>query len=63
MICPVCKLELEIERHEAELVLTWRVEDWTKSCVLRDRGDPGMCRNLLPTILKMLPKGKSSTTR
>jgi hypothetical protein len=59
MTCPVCKLELGIERREGELVLTWNVEDWRKHCTSRDLGSPTLCSNLLPTILKMLAKGKS----
>ena len=63
MICPVCQLEVGVERREGELALTWNMEDWKKSCVARDRGDPVLCTNLLPTIIKMLAKGEASTAR
>jgi len=56
MICPVCKMELGIERREGELVLRWNVEDWRKRCANRDRDDPVLCSNLSPTIMKMLTK-------
>ena len=54
MICSVCQLELGIERREDELLLG-DFRDWRTRCVSLDRGDPLMCKNMRPTILKMLP--------
>ena len=58
MRCPVCQLELGIERRAGELVLTYSFKEWLAICLCRDRGDPVFCGNLLPTVLKELPKSK-----
>ena len=49
MICPVCQLELGVERRAGELVVTYRFGDWRQQCPCPD--NPVMCSNLLPTIL------------
>jgi hypothetical protein len=54
MNCPVCQLELGIERREDELVLRWNAQDWRARCSLREPGDPVLCTHLRPIILKML---------
>jgi len=60
MRCPVCRLELGVERRADELVLTYRFDEWMAGCRCRARGDPVLCGNLLPTILKMLPESDHS---
>jgi hypothetical protein len=56
MRCPVCKLELGVERRADEVVLTYSFKDWGQRCRCRAGGDPVWCGHLLPTILKQLPK-------
>jgi hypothetical protein len=56
MICPVCTLELGVERRDDELVITYSFRDWEQRCRCRAGGDPAWCGHLLPTILKQLPK-------
>jgi hypothetical protein len=62
MICSVCQLELGIERREGELLLSWDFRDWRTRCVSLDRGDPLMCKNLTPIILKVLPNAITLVT-
>ena len=59
MICPICKLELGVERPEGEVVLTYSLKDWA-GCTYRG-GNPVLCPNLMPTILKLL-SGRASAT-
>jgi hypothetical protein len=55
MICPVCQLELGVERQAGEeVVLTYSFGDWVQRCTYQ-RGDPVLCANLMPTILELLP--------
>ena len=54
MICPVCGLELGVERQAGEVVLTYSIGDWVQSCTYQ-RGDPALCAHLMPAILKQLP--------
>jgi hypothetical protein len=54
MRCPVCQLELGIERRDGEFTLTYNLSDWSKRCPCRDRGGPVLCSNLMPTVLKSL---------
>ena len=65
MRCPVCKLELGVERRADEVVLTYSFEEWVLRCRCRSGGDPVWCGHLLPTILKELPesKGRPETRR
>jgi len=56
MRCPVCQLELGIERRVDEVVLTYSFKDWGERCHCRASGDPAWCGHLLPTILELLPK-------
>ena len=63
MICPVCELELGIERLPGELVLTYSVKEWTARCRCRQQGDPVSCAILRPTILTLLPEAKSTPFR
>ena len=56
MRCPVCKLELGVERRANEVVLTYCFKDWGQRCRCRAGGDPVWCGHLLPTILEQLPK-------
>jgi hypothetical protein len=63
MICPVCQLELGIERRAGELVLTYSFMDWAAGCRCRQSGDPVLCGNLLPTILKELAESKVAALR
>ena len=60
MICPVCKLEVGVERRTDELVVTYRFGDWRPRCPNPD--DPVPCSNLLPAILSMLTDGKPDET-
>jgi hypothetical protein len=55
MICPVCGLELGVERQAGEVVLTYSIGDWVQSCTYQ-RGDPALCAHLMPAILKQLPE-------
>jgi hypothetical protein len=57
MRCPVCQLELGVERQagEGEIVLTYSVKDWLERCSYQ-RGDPVLCANLMPTIMELLPE-------
>ena len=55
MRCPVCELELGVERRADEVVLTYSFKDWGQRCRYRAGGDPVWCRHLLPVILE-LPK-------
>ena len=59
MRCPICQLELGVERRADELVLNYSFKEWAAGCRCRERGDPVLCCNLLPTILKMLPESQS----
>jgi hypothetical protein len=53
MHCPVCHLELHVERQGDEVVLTYSLDEWLQRC--RDqRGDPISCTHLKPTILDLL---------
>jgi len=63
MLCPVCELELGVERRAGEVVLTYSFEEWTVGCRSRDRGDPAWCCHLLPTILKLLGESKVAPFR
>jgi len=54
MICPVCRLELGIERRAGEVVLTYGLKEWPEDCCCRARGAPALCCKLQPTVLKML---------
>ena len=56
MRCPVCQLELGVERRADELVLTYSFLEWAAACRSRAGGDPVWCGHLLPTILEQLPK-------
>jgi len=58
MICPVCQLELGVERRAEELVVTYRFGDWRPQCPCP--GAPVMCSNLLPTILPLLAESKAA---
>jgi hypothetical protein len=62
MICPVCRLELGVERQAGEVVLTYRFGDWVERCSYQ-RGDPVLCANLMPTILELLPETKTAPFR
>jgi hypothetical protein len=55
MICPVCQLELGVERQAGEVVLIYSFGDWVQRCHYQ-RGDPVLCANLMPTILNELGK-------
>ena len=63
MICPVCRLELGVERRADELVLTYRFEEWSAGCLCRARGDPAWCGHLLPRILQQLQGSKVTPFR
>jgi hypothetical protein len=63
MICPVCKLELGVERRAGELVLTYSFMEWEASCRCRERGDPVFCAILRPIILELLPEIKATPFR
>jgi hypothetical protein len=53
MICPVCGLELGVERQAGEMVLTYGIGAWVQRCTYQ-RGDPALCSNLMPTVLTQL---------
>ena len=61
MRCPVCQLELGVERQtgERELVLKYSFKDWVERCG-HQRGDPMLCANLMPTILELLKQSGRS---
>jgi hypothetical protein len=61
MICPVCRLELGVERQAGEIVLTYSFGDWVQRCT-NQRGAPVLCANLMPTVLGLLP-GKATPFR
>ena len=63
MICPVCQLELGVERREGELVLTYSFKEWVADCRSRAGGDPVSCAILRPTILKLVPEDKTTPFR
>jgi len=56
MRCPVCQLELGVERRADEVVLTYSFKDWGHRCRCRAGGDPVWCGHLLQTILTQIPK-------
>jgi len=56
MRCPVCQLELGVERRAEEVVLTYSFKDWGERCRCRAGGDPVWCGLLLPAIMKQLPR-------
>jgi len=60
MLCAVCQVELGIECREGEVVLTYNSKDWRARCAYRDRGDPVLCSNFLPTILTLLTEGRAT---
>jgi hypothetical protein len=53
MRCPVCQLELGVERQAGEVVLTYSFKDWAERC-RHQRIDPVSCALLKPTILGLL---------
>jgi hypothetical protein len=55
MICPVCQLELGVERQAADVAVTYSIKDWGERC-RGQHGGPVLCRNLMPTILALLPQ-------
>jgi hypothetical protein len=55
MRCPVCQLELGVERQAGEVVLTYSFGDWVQRCTYQ-WGAPVLCANLMPTILELLPE-------
>jgi hypothetical protein len=57
MICPVCQLEIGVERWEGELALTYNFKEWTARCLRRDKGSPALCNELKPKLLKLLTNG------
>ena len=57
MRCPVCQLEICVERQAGEVVLTYCFKDWAERCRYQ-RGDPILCANLMPAILELLPQTK-----
>ena len=59
MICPVCLLQLDAECRGVELTVKYNVKEWMERCPSREHGDPVLCDNLRPTILKSLAEGKS----
>jgi len=63
MICPVCLLKLDAECRGAELTVKYNVKDWMERCTSREHGDPVLCNNLRPTILKSLAEGKDHKVR
>jgi hypothetical protein len=63
MLCPVCQLELGVERRADELVLTYSFGDLKTRCLFRDRGNPVLCGNLQPTILQELPESRVTPLR
>jgi hypothetical protein len=54
MNCPVCQVQLGIERRVDEVAVEYDLKDWIMRCPFRDRGDALLCSNLLPIILKSL---------
>jgi hypothetical protein len=63
MLCPVCQLELGVERRADELVLTYIWKEWAARCRSRARGDPVSCAMLRPIILNLLPEAKAAPFR
>ena len=61
MRCPVCELELGVERQAGEVVLKYSFKDWAGRCRYQ-RGDPALCTHLMPTVLELLP-GKATPFR
>jgi len=59
MICPVCRLELGVERQAGELVLTYSFKEWAVGCLRRDQGSPALCDELKPKLLTLLTNGKA----
>ena len=53
MLCPVCQLELGVERRADELVLTYTWKEWAARCRNRARGDPVSCAMLRPIIAEI----------
>ena len=62
MRCPMCELELGVERRAGELVLTYSLKELA-AAGCRARGDPARCCHMLPTILTMLPECKAAPFR
>lgn len=60
LICPACLLELGVERRADEVVLTYSFKNWEQHYHCRAEGDPVLCGNVLPTILRMLPAAKTT---
>ena len=63
MICPVCLLKLDAECRGVELTVNYNVKDWMERCTSREHGDPVLCKNLRPTILKSLAEAKDHKVR
>jgi hypothetical protein len=42
MRCPVCELELGVERQAGEVALRYSFKDWVNRCSCQ-RGDPALC--------------------
>jgi hypothetical protein len=63
MRCPICQLELGVERRADEVVLTYSFKDWEQRCRYRAGGDPVSCAILRPTFLELLPETKATPFR
>jgi hypothetical protein len=63
MTCPVCLLKLDAECRGVELTVKYNVKDRIERCTSREHGDPVLCKNLRPTILKSLAEAKDPKVR
>jgi hypothetical protein len=54
MKCPLCQLELGVERQAGAIVLTYAFKQWSATCRCRASGGAALCDNLLPTFNELL---------
>jgi hypothetical protein len=59
MRCPVCHLELGVERRADEVVLTYSFTEWGQHCRCRAGGSPALCDELKRKLLTLLTNGKA----
>jgi hypothetical protein len=54
---------VDAECRGVELTVNYNVKDWMERCTSREHGDPVLCKNLRPTILKSLAEAKDHKVR
>ena len=56
LTCPVCWLEIAIERLSGEITLKYSVPEWKAQCTSQLGDGPALCVNVRPLILELLER-------